>query len=216
MDASKVLFDKVYTPQPKKIKLYHASNAIKRVKDIYFPGPRGTCDFGRGFYLTDNYKIAEEWICYDNTPIINIYDYEKDDDEILYLENEEYIRVVVGCRSQRYKINFKSNIIHGIIANDRIDRAMPSFLDGTIGDKCLLELLSLGFLGVQYMFRQHTGTLKYIDSYQLQSFSLSDAINRKNYKRNVVNDQYRKVLRKDFKNQKYVEDYLHMGDYDEV
>jgi len=204
------------TLKPKHIKLYHASNVIKRVEDIYFPGPRKTCDFGPGFYLTDNSKIAEEWICFDNSPIINIYDYEVNSADILYLKEEEYIRVVVGCRSQRYRVNFKSNIIHGMIANDRIDRAMPSFLDGTIGDKCLMALLSLGFLGAQYMFREHSGALKYLDSYELRAFSLSDAINRKHHKRAMINDQYRNLVRKNYSKQKYVEDYLTLGDYSEI
>jgi len=57
------------------LKLYHSSDKPVQIKDIMIPGPRVSCDFGDGFYLTQSKRVTEEWVVRESTPVLNVYDF---------------------------------------------------------------------------------------------------------------------------------------------
>jgi len=75
--------------------LYHASDKVVDVRDICFPGPRGNCDFGEGFYLAESKQTAEEWVINRSSPVVNVYKLEVSRDGILHLSGTDWIKVVV-------------------------------------------------------------------------------------------------------------------------
>jgi len=152
----------------KTITLYHASDQIRKVEDIIFPGPRNNCEFGVGFYLAESKQTAEEWVIGRTNPTINVYNFDIPSTSVLYLTGRDWVRVVVGFRKKQYKINFKSHIICGIIANDRMDESLSTFLDGEIGDLRLLKCLDYCKLGNQYLLRKPISDLKYVKHYALK------------------------------------------------
>jgi len=77
------------------ITLYHGSDRELRVEDIKFPGLRDRCDFGKGFYLTNDREIAEEWVRNIKNPIINEYALNLSTQSILELDGDSWIHVIL-------------------------------------------------------------------------------------------------------------------------
>ena len=198
------------------IKVFHASDRETRVEDIKFPGPRNDCDFGQGFYLTENKQVANEWVCNAYTPIINEYKFSFNKKDALYLENTEWLKVVLGFRKEAYKVNFKSNIIHGLIANDRMVDVIPLFISGIIGDKRLIECLDFCKFGNQYCLKNSAEGLEFIKSAPLKGLELQQARDRYYTRRSDMTNQLRIIQRNSIPGEKYIEDYLSEGDYNEV
>lgn len=193
--------------------LYHAGAAIIRREDIILPGPREDCDFGRGFYLAESRKTAEEWVFSKESPIVNVYIVNADEKDVLYLGGLDWLRVVVGFRTQKYRVEFKSKIICGPIANDRMNEAMPLFMSGIIGDKRLLECLDLCKLGDQYAFTDGLEKLSFSKHYVLKGQELQRAENRFRSRRTDLTRQLRLIYEKSPKGEMFIRHYLEEGDY---
>ena len=198
------------------VTLYHGSDREIRVKDIEFPGPRNDCDFGRGFYLTEVKNVAAEWIFEETNPIINEYNFSFSRNQVLYLKNENWLRVVVGFRENQYKVRFKSPVIHGLIADDRMSSVMPPFLIGTIGDKRLIKCLDYCKLGNQYCIREYIESLKFVRSYKLKGLELQQAADGFRNRRRGMQEQLIQIQRNSISGEKFIENYVKMGDYVEV
>ena len=96
-------------------------------------------DFGKGFYVTGNYKQAENWarrkvlIMGKGFPIINIYNMNENWDGLrvkIFDENLiEWLDFVCGCRDgelfyQQY------DMITGKVANDKVFRVIDMYRSG--------------------------------------------------------------------------------------
>jgi hypothetical protein len=198
------------------IKVFHASDREMRVEDIKFPGPRSDCDFGAGFYLTENRQVANEWVCNAYTPVINEYRFTFNKKNVLYLEDSKWLKVVLGYRKRAYKVNFKSNIIYGLIANDRMVDVIPLFIGGIIGDKRLIECLDFCKFGNQYCLKNSADGLEFTKSFPLKGQELVQAQNSSRLRKSGMTSQLRAIQRSSIAGEKFVEDYLAEGDYDEV
>lgn len=197
----------------KPLQVYHAGDKIIQVKDISFPGPRENCDFGAGFYVAANKQTAEEWVKDGTTPIINIYDFLEPQTNVLYLHGEDWIRVVVGFRTKAYRVNFKSPVICGAIADDRIDISLPLFMQGEIGDQRLLKCLDFCKFGDQYLFRESPINLTDVRSYDLKGQELQRARTRNAARKRDMLNELQRIRRQPIAGELYIEDYLARGDY---
>ena len=99
------------------VKLYHGGVMEVKPDDLYFPGPRGKFDFGSGFYLAESKHVAEEWVKDKPTPIINEYNLLFRKDDSLFLEKEDWLKVIVGHRRELYDVHFTKNIVIGEISS---------------------------------------------------------------------------------------------------
>ena len=196
--------------------LYHGSNRVRQVEDILFPGPRKDCDFGRGFYLTEQKQVAEEWVCFDDTPTINEYRVSIDPNAVLHLIGEAWLRVVLGCRTGRYSVVFKHPVIHGLIADDRMANVIPLFLSGTIGDKRLIECLDFCNLGNQYCILERIPGLTFVRSYALHGLELQRANERNVLRKRGMGSKLVEIQRRPVSGERFIEDYLAEGDYVEL
>lgn len=196
--------------------VYHGSKRIIAIEDIKFPGPRENCDFGSGFYVTDNKHTAEEWIINEPDPVVNAYHLDIDSSKVLFLEGSDWIRAIVGFRKKIYKVTFKSNIISGPIANDRMVPAINLFMEGIIGDLRLLRCLDYCKLGNQYVFRSSAEGLTPYKSYGLANLQLQQAATRWVGRRRRMNDDLKIIQRTPISGELYIDDYLHKGDFLEV
>ena len=195
------------------IKLYHAGDREILINDIIFPGPRGSCDFGRGFYLAESRRTAEEWVVNKKSPVVNVYNLNVPKNEILYLSGTEWLKVVVGFRENKYRVRFKSPVVCGPIANDRMNIALPLFMSGIIGDIRLLECLDYCKLGNQYLLRGSAEYLTFIESCQLRDSDLKIALDNYNGRRKNMGSELIKIQRAPVTGEKFIEDYLAEGDY---
>ena len=199
-----------------RLKLYHGSEEVREIDDIRFPGPYSKYDFGPGFYLAESRRSAEEWTLGKTGHIVNEYDFCAPKSDILYLTGEAWIRVVVGFRLRKYRVFFKSPVICGFIANDRMDISLPFFMRGEIGDQRLLQCLDYCKLGNQYLLRQGTECLSNHSYKVLKGIELQRAVERKGARRREMEEGLLKIRRQPIAGEKYIEDYLNKGDYHEV
>ena len=204
---------------PKKMiemHVYHGSTRDIDIPDIEFPGPREDCDFGRGFYVTEQRAIAEEWVINETTPVINKYLLKVPESKILRLTGRDWLKVVIGFRTNVLQTAFKSPIICGTIADDRLVPSFNAFMGETIGDLRLLECLDLAGLGDQYSIRQSAEYLKWVNSYQLKGLELDRAVMRNRNRMLNMHNRVRAIYRKQVAGEKFIYEYLEEGGYIEV
>jgi len=208
------VFTKTYT---KSITLYHASDKIINPEDIRFPGPRENCDFGSGFYLTEDKRIAEEWGFRLDSPVINVFEYTPSNLSSLHLEGEDWIRVILGFRKRLLNTHFTSNVIYGLIADDRLFPSLDLFLEGTIGDKRLEKCLSFVNLGKQYCFKNSVEGLVYQRSYTLKGLEKQNASERSRDRKRGMDSGLRDIIQNQpSSGEKFIQHHEEMGDWHEV
>ena len=196
--------------------VYHGSSRKMDIPDIQFPGPREDCDFGRGFYVTQHKTIAEEWVIKEETPVINKYMLQAPGRDILRLTGRDWLKVVIGYRTNAFHTSLKSPIVCGTIANDRLVPSFNAFMGETIGDLRLLECLEMAELGDQYSFRVSAEYLRWEGSYPLKGMELERAMARNRNRMQNMHNRVRDIYRKQVEGEKYIYEYLEEGGYNEV
>jgi hypothetical protein len=196
-----------------KISLFHASTQIRTIRDIEIPGPRNNCDFGSGFYLAASKLTAEEWVWDKPTPVINKFLFTENSSKILHLQGLDWVRVVVGFRTKKYKVKLNSPVVKGIIADDRMDISLPLFLKGEIGDQRLLKCLDFCKFGDQYLFRQVPVGLEDDGFYELKGQQKDMARSRNVSRKQEMENELQQIRRQPIPGELYIEDYIAKGDY---
>ena len=118
------------------MKGYHGS-----IQEIRFPlakAGRPNLDFGRGFYVTDIRRQAEEWaerigLRMVETPMLNIYELDMDlvrsKFRVLKFEdyNKEWLDFIVASRSGKTPwVDF--DMVEGGVANDRVIDTIEAYM----------------------------------------------------------------------------------------
>lgn len=159
--------------------LYHGSNV--KVKDIDLSKCRPNKDFGRGFYLTDDYtgatKMAQRVVrIYGGSPHVSSFSFDEtvlstDMLNVLLFDKPErdWALFVINNRNKRFNNigdrlcnqDNKYDIVTGPIANDDIASLFRLFSGGIIDIDALCKGLEYKVLTIQYSF--HTvDALKYL------------------------------------------------------
>lgn len=156
-----------------KIILFHGT-PDKSVVPIYGHGD-DKHDYGRGFYLTENFELAKEWaVCRPNEVNGWVHKYELDTDGLKILDFQEqdilsWLAELMKHRdaadSKRYRMLAKKfiekygidtaeyDVIKGWRANASYFYIAKEFVRDNIDIEILEKLLSLGGLGVQYCIK---------------------------------------------------------------
>ncbi len=112
------------------MELYHGSYMAIPSPEIV----RGkfTKDFGEGFYCTELKRQAVKWAKRYDTPIVNMYDYHRNDAlKILQFDGmtDEWLDFIVACRSGK---PHNYDIVIGAMANDQIYNYVADFMNGVL------------------------------------------------------------------------------------
>jgi hypothetical protein len=198
------------------VAVFHGSDKVIKTEDIILPGIRKYYDFGPGFYLTENKKTAEEWVVDEQTPVVNEYRLRIPKHEVLFLADRDWLQVVVGYRSKQFSASFRSSVIHGLIANDRLVDAIEIFKQGAIGDLRLFECLQMVELGNQYLIRENKNCLTWVRSSMVKGAEIQRADSRRRQKRLSLEKRVRAVYRKYIPGEMFYDDFLEKGVYNEV
>ena len=197
-----------------KIILFHGSSN-KIIVPTYGNG-EDRHDYGRGFYLTEDFQLAKEWaVCRPNDTNGWVHKYELDVERLKILNFQEenvlsWLAELMKHRdaadSKRYKILSKQfidkygidtsdyDVIKGWRANASYFYIAREFVRDNIDMDILEELLSLGGLGVQYCIKSE---LAYSKLCELKSdlFSVEyDEFNEKYNQRDVTAREAMKEL----------------------
>lgn len=195
------------------ILVYHGGELELPLDRIEFAGRRKDYDFGDGFYVTESRQVAEEWSKDRSTPVVNSYRFEMPSNEILHLKGQDWLRVIVGFRLQKYKVVFKSSYIRGAIANDRMDISLSFFLGGEIGDLRLIKCLEYCKLGDQYLLKKLPDKAEHLETRRLHGLALQTAYNRNMARRDNMDNALLKIRRQSIEGELFIDDYLAKGDY---
>ena len=155
------------------ITLYHGTSD-KTVNPTYGLG-NDKHDYGRGFYLTEDYNLAKEWaVCRpnDKNGWVHKFELETDGLKILDFQEKEILNWLAelmkhrdASDSRRYKLlsgrfidkyGIETNeydVIKGWRANASYFYIAKEFVRDNIDVNILEDLLSLGGLGVQYCIK---------------------------------------------------------------
>jgi hypothetical protein len=132
------------------MKVYHGS-----IQEIRFPlakAGRPNLDFGRGFYVTDIRRQAEEWaerigLRMVETPMLYIYELDMDlvrsKFRVLKFEdyNKEWLDFIVASRSGKTPwVDF--DMVEGGVANDRVIDTIEAYMIGNITQEMALGELA--------------------------------------------------------------------------
>lgn len=156
-----------------KIILYHGSP--NKVVVPQFGFGEGKHDYGKGFYLTENIKLAKEWaVCRPDETNGWVHKYELDTTDLKVLDFQEHnvlswlaelMKHRDASDSRRYKVLSKKfiaeygvdtseyDVIKGWRANASYFYIAKEFVRDNIDIEILEELLSLGGLGIQYCIK---------------------------------------------------------------
>lgn len=156
-----------------EIILYHGSPEENFIPE-YGKG-KDKHDYGRGFYLTDNKELAQEWaVCIPDTVSGWVHKYELDCTDLKILDFEEkgilvWLAELMKHRdadeSRRYRVLSKKfiekyaidtedyDVIKGWRANASYFYIAKAFVRDEIDMDILEELLHLGDLGIQYCLK---------------------------------------------------------------
>ena len=184
-----------------KIILYHGS-PNKEVTPKYGLG-EARHDYGKGFYLTEDIKLAKEWsVCRPDESNGWVHKYELDTDglKIFDFQKEsilcwlaELMKHRAAADSKRYGVETAEyDVIKGWRANASYFYIAKSFVRDEIDVEILEELLSLGGLGIQYCIKSE---LAYTHLYELEGELISVEFNDFNIKYNQRDISARKKMK---------------------
>lgn len=142
--------------------LYHGSN--QRIENIDLTKSRPNKDFGRAFYLSDNYKQAYDMAAF-RTELeggdIVVNQYQADDNLMLSADlkvltfteySEDWARFIFANRdASSGEMTHGYDIVYGPIANDRVGRQIANFKDGYISFETFLDRLKY-MRGITYQY----------------------------------------------------------------
>lgn len=200
--------------------LFHGSK--EGLNNILFNGSRDNCDFGKGFYLGDNYDSALSFICDNDNSSAYSFSYSLNGLKVVKFDcSLEWMLAICYYRGtiNRYanhslikKIIRKienSDVIIAPIADNRMFYIMSLFANGDINSNIALHSLSASNLGVQYVFRSEKAIkkLKTIEKYYICNSERNYAMTKLKDRSNYV-DSKLKMSRREFKKGLYIEELL--------
>ena len=144
--------------------LYHGSTV--EIHDIDLNKSARGKDFGKGFYLSENEKQAEEMAVFkslqtDSKPIVNAFDF----DERLLHDNSMKIKIFKEYDMEWAEFIFKNrnnrtdtpvhdyDIVYGPIADDKVGVQIRNLMEGNIDSETFLKRLKyIKGITFQYFF----------------------------------------------------------------
>lgn len=143
--------------------LYHGSNVIVTHVDLGKSKPGK--DFGKGFYLSDNYEQAFDMAKFRSQimggePVVSVFDFQKDE---AFSASDMRILTFDGYTDQWADFVFKNrnsptaeneyDFVYGPIANDRVGLQIRKLKDGQIDrTEFLHRLMYMKGMTFQYFF----------------------------------------------------------------
>ena len=144
--------------------LYHGSNMVFEKIDLN--KSKTNKDFGKGFYLSDNYEQAEKMAQFKVVTLggnVNVQSYELDNEilkdntlniKIFNEYSKEWAEFIFANRDNNSDIQCHDyDIVYGPIANDRVGLQIRKFHDGSIDfEEFLHRIKYMKGITFQYFF----------------------------------------------------------------
>ena len=135
--------------------LYHGSDTVIR-KPLSQKG-RADVDFGKGFYMTEDKKMAQKWACNKNISIVNVYEADLSLLNVKHMAaDEEWLDYVVFYRTHEGEIPFDDivyDVIYGPTADDKLFVTLDMYSDGFLSKKQAIHIINCMNYSCQVVFK---------------------------------------------------------------
>lgn len=135
--------------------LYHGSDMV--IENPSSGKGRKDMDFGVGFYLTEDKRMAQKWACNKVTSIVNEYDADLSELKVKYLKaDEEWLDYVVYNRTNEGEIPFDDtqfDVIAGPTADDKLFTTLDLYADGVISKEQTIKTINCMNYSQQVVFK---------------------------------------------------------------
>ncbi len=138
-----------------KMILYHGSDMV--IKKPLSQKGRADVDFGKGFYMTEDKKMAQKWACNKNISIVNVYEADLSLLNVKQLlADEEWLDYVVFYRTHEGKLPFDDtlyDVICGPTADDKLFVTLDMYSDGFLSKQQAIHIINCMNYSCQVVFK---------------------------------------------------------------
>lgn len=178
------------------ITVYHGS--FKEIEKPVLNYSRKSTDFGTGFYLTEDKRMANKWATVKNPPVVNSYSlcfygltfY-------TFNADEEWFDFVVANRKglNAGTVYNDFDVLSGPTADDKLFTALSEYLEGAIPKELALKMVSSSQLNQQLCIKSQKGleNLKFRYSKTLRGRELQDYAEQFRYDSIEGSNRYKKL-----------------------
>lgn len=142
--------------------LYHGSDTV--IENPIFNKGRIDVDFGVGFYLTEDKRMAQKWSCNKTESILNVYDAELSELNVKRLKADgEWLDYVIYNRTQEGEKPFDDtnyDIIIGPTADDKLFATIDLYSDGVITKEQTIKVVNCMKHSAQVVFKNDAAIRK--------------------------------------------------------
>ena len=171
------------------IPVYHGSDIIITKPSLEYG--RANTDFGKGFYVTSDYEMAEKWACRKQIAIVNAYELDLSELADLELTTDKTWLDFVICNRRQAKPNIDVagyDIITGATADDRMFATIELYEDGFISDDIAIAALNYMNISIQRCLK----TKKALE--KIRYIGISSPSNQRKAEISYNNEQDRKKM----------------------
>ncbi len=140
-----------------RITLFHGGSSIVRIPDLSMS--REDIDFGRGFYLAEDFNRSAKWACRKVTSIVNEYELCLDGLKVhRFSADIEWLDFVLANRREeklegRFAEYAACDVLIGPIADDKLFSLLELYEDGLIAASLATEVMNCMNYGKQYVLK---------------------------------------------------------------
>lgn len=212
------------------MKLYHGSENIIMSPSLKLAKPKN--DYGKGFYMTENYDLAGEWACKKmKDGYINVYSLDTGKLKVLNLNDKKYnilhwLTILIQNRSfdldsdiandaydyliKNYNIDYeKYDVIIGYRADDSYFSFANDFIENSISLKKLEFAFTLGDLGIQYVLKSEKAfnVLRFEEAVDAKKEIYYPKFLERDNKARMIYKEYKNIYDKSYK-EIYIKDIM--------
>lgn len=140
-----------------RIKLYHGGPSVVRIPDLSMR--REDIDFGRGFYLTNDFERSAKWACRIVTSVVNEYELSLEGLKVhRFAPDVEWLDFVLANRHLSSMTGVfadysNCDVLVGPIADDKLFSLLELYEDGVVSADVAVEVMNCMNYGVQYAIK---------------------------------------------------------------
>lgn len=188
--------------------VYHGSSIEVKKPDIMIG--HTNIDFGQGFYVTKDKRMAEKWATGKTTSINNMYELNLDKLNIITLgltqQWLDFIAYNRGYSDQSFNIS-EVDVIIGPTADDRMFNTVMNYLSGTITAQQAIKYLNVAGFSKQIVLKSNKSldNLTFLDSKEIIGYQKDILVNNAKMERIEANNRLTEMLMKDSGKSKFEE-----------
>jgi len=198
------------------MKVYHGS--YMEIQNPNLHQGRVDIDFGQGFYLTEDRKMAEKWAAGKSTSVLNVYELDFQNLNVVKLGlTEQWLDFVSYNRGFGDKAfdTESIDVIIGPTADDKMFNTLSLCFSGLIDKKQTIKYLNVAGYSNQIVLKTDKAikNLSFLTSKEIKGLQKKELIDQIHFERKHVNKLLKDMMAND--KQKHQEREVLSSDYEQ-